>query len=522
MKTTYYFLVIFWIGESLCFGTQGHRIVAPGAQVVKLADGFKFTEGPASDKSGNLFFTDIPNNRIHQWSLQGKLSTFREDSGGANGLFFDRQGDLVACEGTARRLVSIGPKDKLTVLAERYQNKRFNSLNDLWIDPKGGIYFTDPRYGSQEGMEQDGEHVYYLLPDRKKVIRVIDDMVQPNGIIGNPEGELLYVTDQGDGKTFVYHTKEDGILSDKKLFALEGSDGMTIDDEGNIYLTTNVVAVYDPNGRKIEEIEVPEQPSNVCFGGEDNQTLFITARTSLYSIRTTVRGVKGKKTVEQPKFEEDIIKTNTGDLKITCIGHGTLMFTFQGKTIHIDPWSDQADYSKMSQADVILITHDHSDHFDPKAIKSLRKNTTILIAPEKCASKMAHTVIMRNGDVKTFDALKVEAVPAYNLLHKRPDGVPFHPKSDGNGYVLTLGDKRVYVAGDTENIPAMQSLKLIDVAFLPMNLPYTMTPVMVAEAAKAFRPAILYPYHYGQTDPNQLVELLKDSTDIEVRIRSLR
>ncbi len=278
-----------------CSGEQ-LSVVADGAKVEKLAGGFKFTEGPAADAKGNIFFTDIPNNRIHKWSLDGsplggKLSTFRENSGGSNGLYFDKKGNLLACEGGGRRLVSIDPKGNVTVLADKYQDKKFNSLNDLWIDPKGGIYFTDPRYGNRDNLEQDGEHVYYLAADRKKLIRVIDDMVRPNGIIGTPDGKLLYVTDHGGKKTFVYTINKDGTLSNKKLIAGEGSDGMTIDNKGNIYLTTRAVLVYNNKGEKIETIEVPEGPANVTFGGKDKKTLFITARTSLYCVRMRVKGL---------------------------------------------------------------------------------------------------------------------------------------------------------------------------------------------------------------------------------------
>jgi len=215
------------------------------------------------------------------------------------------------------------------------------------IDPKGGIYFTDPRYGNRDGMEQDGEHAYYLSPDRKKLVRVIDDMVRPNGVIGTPDGKTLYVTDNGGGKTFAYKIEQDGTLSGKKLIAPIGSDGMTIDNEGNIYLTRRVVAVYNKNGEKIEEIKVPEGPSNVTFGGKgpsnvtfggkNGHTLFITARTSLYSVKMRVKGAKRAQAGPESKFEQDIIKTSVGDLKITFIGHGTLMFTFNGKIIHVDP-----------------------------------------------------------------------------------------------------------------------------------------------------------------------------------------
>jgi gluconolactonase len=652
------------------YSAEKPSVVAPGAKVEKLAGGFTFTEGPAVDSMGSIFFSDIPNNRIHEWSWDGKLSTFRENSGGANGLFFDKRRNLLACEGGGRRLVSIDPQGKVTVLADSYQGKPFNSLNDLWIDPKGGVYFTDPRYGSKDNMEQGGEHVYYLSPGREKVTRVVDDMVRPNGIIGTRDGKKLYVADHGGKKTFVYAVNEDGTLSDKKLFAPEGSDGMTIDNEGNIYLTTKEVAVYNKNGQRIESIEVPEGPANVTFGGKDKQTLFITARTSLYSIKMRVKGTarsffdkaldlgsiaisiptpslvgkplpdlrdlkielpadasekmilvcffdmeqrpsrnivqllaeKAKDFAEEgvevvcvrtsdvdenslnawvkekdihfpigrtsrdrgtssfewgvqwlpwliltdrthivvaegldlgdlndkimqvgaePKFEQDIINTDAGDLRICCIGHGTLMFTFKGKVIHVDPVSRVADYSRMPKADLILLTHEHGDHLDAGAIETLMGGT-ILVMTKACADRLGRGTFMQNGDVWTIGELKIEAVPAYNIVNKRSGGQPYHPKGQGNGYVITFGDKRVYIAGDTENTPEMKKLREIDVAFLPMNLPYTMTPEMVADAAKAFSPKVLYPYHYGQTDPSRLVELLKDTKGIEVRIRKMR
>ena len=265
-------------------------VVAVGAEVGKLAGNFQFTEGPAVCAEGNVYFTDIPNNRIHRWSTEGELSTFRENSGGANGLFFDKDGNLLVCEGGNRQLVSINRQGDVTVLADRFDNKRLNSPNDLWPDPKGGIYFTDPRYGDREDMEQDGEHVYYLKPDRGELIRVIDDMVRPNGVIGTPDGRFLYVADHGDNKTFVYSINPDGTLSNKELFAPEGSDGLTLDAEGNLYLTGEGVPVYDSEGNKIDTIQVPERPANVCFGGKQKQTLFITARTSLYSVQMRVKG----------------------------------------------------------------------------------------------------------------------------------------------------------------------------------------------------------------------------------------
>ena len=272
---------------------QDLSVVASGANIKKLAGGFRFTEGPAADLQGNIYFTDIPNNRIHKWSLDGALSTFLENSEGANGLYFDKDGNLLACQGGGRKLVSINPDGNIAVLADKYQDKSFNSLNDLWLDPKGGVYFTDPRYvRRRDDIQQDGEHVYYLTPNHKNVIRVIDDMVKPNGVIGTPDGKLLYVTDYRIKKTFVCTINNDGTLSNKKLFAPEGCDGMTIDNEGNIYLTTSIVAVYNSKGEKIETITVPETPSNLCFGGKDRKTLFITARTSLYSLQMRVKGVQ--------------------------------------------------------------------------------------------------------------------------------------------------------------------------------------------------------------------------------------
>jgi L-ascorbate metabolism protein UlaG (beta-lactamase superfamily) len=221
------------------------------------------------------------------------------------------------------------------------------------------------------------------------------------------------------------------------------------------------------------------------------------------------------------KFEKDVIKTKAGDLEITFIGHGTLMFTFGGKVIHVDPVGQYADYSKLPKADLILITHEHRDHLDPKVVAMLRQPGTQILVNPAGAAKLPGAVVLKNGEKKTVAGLQIEAVPAYNLVHKRESGEPFHPIGRDNGYVITFGDKRIYVAGDTEDTPEMKALKNIDVAFLPMNLPYTMTPEMVADAAKAFKPKILYPYHYGQTDPAKLVNLLKGNPEIEVRIRKM-
>ena len=221
-------------------------------------------------------------------------------------------------------------------------------------------------------------------------------------------------------------------------------------------------------------------------------------------------------------FETDVFKTPAGDLKITFIGHGTLMFQFAGKTIHVDPVSQETDYTKLPKADLIMVTHEHSDHLDLKAIETVRTAKTEMVLNETAAMKLKGGMVMKNGDVKTVQGIRIKAVPAYNIVHMRSPGVPFHPKGVGNGYIMTFGDKRVYIAGDTENTPEMKALKTIDIAFLPMNLPYTMTPEMVADAAKAFRPKVLYPYHYSDTDVSKLTALLKNEKGIGVRIRKMK
>lgn len=265
------------------------ELVADGAEVRKLAGDFRFTEGPAWDGKGALYFTDIPNARIHKWA-DNKLSTFRENSGGANGLYFDREGNLVMCEGGARRISRATPDGTATVVVDAYDGKKLNSPNDLWIDPKGGIYFTDPRYGNSEGMEIDGYHVYYIAKGSRKAVRVIDDLNKPNGIIGAKDGKKLYVADAGGGKTYVYRVGEDGSVSERKLAAPEGSDGVTLDEKGNLYLTRGSVKVYSPEAKLIADIKTPESPANVTFGGPEGKILFITARTGLYSLKMKVKG----------------------------------------------------------------------------------------------------------------------------------------------------------------------------------------------------------------------------------------
>jgi len=220
-------------------------------------------------------------------------------------------------------------------------------------------------------------------------------------------------------------------------------------------------------------------------------------------------------------FEKDLFKTSQGDLAITFIGHSSLMMEFDGKVIHIDPVGRYADYAEMPDADLILITHEHGDHFDPDAIEKIKKTDTEIVLTKTCAERFGSGKIMENGESATLKGLPIEAVPAYNIKHMRSENVPYHPKGSGNGYVITFGNKKVYIAGDTENIPEMADLKNIDIAFLPMNVPYTMTPAMVKDAVRLFNPKILYPYHFGNTDTSVLVELMKDMEDVEVRIRQL-
>jgi len=222
------------------------------------------------------------------------------------------------------------------------------------------------------------------------------------------------------------------------------------------------------------------------------------------------------------QFEQDTVVTKKGDLVITFIGHGTLMFNFNGLVIHVDPVSGFADYSTLPKADIILVTHHHGDHFDPKAIALLKKAGTEIVLTRTCAEQGGSGIVMKNGDEENIKGLRIKAVPAYNLVHKRDDGEPFHPKGTGNGYVIYFGDKSVYIAGDTENIPEMKSIAGVDIAFLPMNLPYTMTPEMVADAVKMLKPKILYPYHFGDTDTNILLKLLKSDKDLEIRVRKMK
>jgi gluconolactonase len=279
-------------------------VVAPGAKLEKLAGGFAFTEGPTCDKNGNLFFVDQPDNRIMEWSADGKLSTFLQPSGYANGMYFDAQGNLIACADEHNQLWSIAPDKKVTVLIKDYQGKYLNGPNDVWVAPNGAMYVTDPFYRRKwwdhTTMALTNEEVFYLSADRKNLVMVTDDLEKPNGITGTPDGKNLFVSDIRAGQTWCYDIQPDGSLANKTLFCAKGSDGMTIDAEGNLYLCangrTNGVTVIDKTGRQIDHIDVPESWSaNVCFSGKDRKTLFITASHSLYSIRLRVQGANPAK-----------------------------------------------------------------------------------------------------------------------------------------------------------------------------------------------------------------------------------
>ncbi|WP_343690971.1 SMP-30/gluconolactonase/LRE family protein [Chitinophaga sp.] len=272
-------------------------VVAPGAQLIQLPAKFAFSEGPAVNKKGDIFFTDQPNDKIWRYDTKGKLTLYMDKTGRANGLYFDKQGNLIACADEKDELWSIAPNKKVTVLLSDYEGKRLNGPNDLWIDPKGGIYFTDPyyqrEYWDRKQPDIAGQKVYYLAKGENKPIIVDDKIVKPNGIVGTPDGKYLYVADIEAGKTYRYSISPDGTLQNRQEFAPMGSDGMTLDSEGNLYITGNGVTVFDKTGKKIGNIYVsPHWTGNVCFGGKDRKTLLITASESVYTLRMNVQGVE--------------------------------------------------------------------------------------------------------------------------------------------------------------------------------------------------------------------------------------
>lgn len=291
------FVMLGFVAASLA---RAENVVAPGAKLERLAGGFAFTEGPTCDPKGDVFFTDQPNDRIMEWSVTGKLSTFLQPAGRANGMDFDARGNLIACADEHNELWSIAPDKKITVLVKDYQGKYLNGPNDVWVAPNGAMYITDPFYlrhwWDHDQMALDCQEVYYLSPDRKKLVRVTQNLQKPNGITGTPKGKELFISDIGAGKTWRYDIQPDGSLTNKTLFCKMGSDGMTIDQNGDIYITGHGVTIFDKTGKQIEHIDVPEPwTANVCFGGRDHRTLFITASKSLYSIRMRVKGANPAK-----------------------------------------------------------------------------------------------------------------------------------------------------------------------------------------------------------------------------------
>jgi len=290
--------IAFLLMSSCClFGQTKEKsaLIANGAELTLVSADFSFTEGPAVDAEGNVFFTDQPNDRIMKWTPDRGVTLFMKGTGRANGLYFDHEGNLLACADENNQLWRIDKNKKITVLVRDYQGKKLNGPNDLWIDPKGGIYFTDPfykrDYWTRTEKEIEQENVYYLSPDKKNLTMVMSDFVRPNGIVGTGDGKTLFVADIGAGKTYSFQIQSDGSLSGRKLFAPMGSDGMTIDKKGNIYLTGKGVTIFNAAGKQIGHIPVEEPwTANVCFGGRDLKTLFITASKSVYTLQMKMQG----------------------------------------------------------------------------------------------------------------------------------------------------------------------------------------------------------------------------------------
>jgi len=278
--------------------SQQDSLIAPGAKLQKISSRFSFTEGASVDRKGNIFFTDQPNDKIWKYDVNGKLSVFLDKTGRSNGTYFDHKGNLLTCADEKNELWSIDPKGKVTILLKDFEGHRLNGPNDLWEDPKGGIYLTDPYYQrpywDRKAPEIKGEKVYYLPKGKKEAVVVADDLLQPNGIVGSPDGKFLFVADIRDDKTYKYKINGDGSLSDKQLFCAQGSDGMTLDSKENLYLTGSVgVTVYNKRGEKIKIIEIPSKwTANLCFGGKKKSLLFITASESIYTLQMNVRGVE--------------------------------------------------------------------------------------------------------------------------------------------------------------------------------------------------------------------------------------
>ncbi|MDJ1498007.1 SMP-30/gluconolactonase/LRE family protein [Cytophagaceae bacterium DM2B3-1] len=285
--------------QTIADSTSGSGIIATQAKPQLVSNQFSFTEGPAVDKKGNVYFTDQPNNKIWKYDTEGKLSVFMENSGRSNGMYFDQKGNLISCADENNQLWSISPQGKVTVLLKDFQGHTFNGPNDVWVDKSGGIYFTDPYYQRPYWKRQSpdpnlgGEKLYYLPKGASAAILLDDTFKQPNGLIGTADGKILYVADIGDNKTYKYEIAGNGVLKNRQLFVNQGSDGMTIDNQGNVYLTGNGVTVYNKEGQKIEHIPIQAKwTANVCFGGKEKNLLFITASESVYTLKMQVKGVQ--------------------------------------------------------------------------------------------------------------------------------------------------------------------------------------------------------------------------------------
>jgi gluconolactonase len=298
MKRAVLFTTLIFLSSAFVWSQPGRksRLIATGEKLKLISSGFLFTEGPAAAPDGSVFFTDQPNNRIMKWSAGDGLALYMDQAGRANGLYFDDAGNLLACADEKNELWMIDGNKRVTVLVAGYRGKKLNGPNDLWVHPAGGIYFTDPfykrDYWTRTEKEIPEENVYYLSADKKDLSVAMNDFVRPNGIVGTGDGKTLYVADIGAGKTYSFTIQPDGTLTNKKVFAPMGSDGMTIDEKGNVYLTGKGVTVYDAAGQQVENIPVDEPwTANVCFGGKDRKTLFVTASKSVYTLRMKVKGV---------------------------------------------------------------------------------------------------------------------------------------------------------------------------------------------------------------------------------------
>ena len=275
-------------------GQPTSPVIADGAKLQLVSNQFKFTEGPATDKAGNVFFTDQPNDKIWKYDTEGNLSVFLSPSGRSNGMCFDNNNNLISCADEHDQLWSIDQKGKVTVLVKDYKGKLLNGPNDVFVTSKGKTYFTDPYYQrdywTRKSPDIQGQKVYYLKDINDPVV-VVDNMIKPNGIVATPDGKYLYVADIEANKTYKFTIAEDGTLKDQTLFAEQGSDGMTMDDKGNIYLTGKGVTVYNKEGKKIEHIDVPaDWTANITFWGKERNYLFITASQNVYILKMKVKG----------------------------------------------------------------------------------------------------------------------------------------------------------------------------------------------------------------------------------------